>query len=129
MEEWLLYCVCTRLDSVQSLTADIGKTRNFVTFYEFYPTLACTIPARRSQGDSYLAERAGMAAADQPVTTPPTNRMPMSSLAVATMAINDTIDDVIDEMMTSTSGDESIVLRRLTKDPNPTKGEGQCPRS
>jgi hypothetical protein len=37
MEEWLLYCVCTHWDRVQSLTSDIGKTCNFVTFYEFLP--------------------------------------------------------------------------------------------
>jgi hypothetical protein len=46
-------------------------------------------------GDSYLAERAGTAAADEPVTTPLTNRMPMSSLALATMAIDNTMNDAL----------------------------------
>jgi hypothetical protein len=62
--------------------------------------------ARRLQGESYLAERAGAAAADQPVTTPPTNRTLMSLLAAATTAIDDTINDTINETTTLTSGDE-----------------------
>ncbi len=45
-----MYCVCTCWDSVQSLTLDIRKTCNFVTFYKFCPTLACTIRLDRAKG-------------------------------------------------------------------------------
>ncbi len=86
--------------------------------------------ACHSQGDSYLAERAGAAAAaavvDQPVTTPPTNRMLMSSLAVAMTAMDNTIDDAIDETRTLTSGDESIVptIALFNEGPESNRGGG-----
>jgi hypothetical protein len=80
--------------------------------------------ARCLQGNSYLAERAGAAAADQPVATPPTNGMPLSSLAAATTAINDTIDDEIDETMTLTSGDKSIVATIAPFNEGPTSNRG-----
>jgi hypothetical protein len=78
--------------------------------------------ARRSRGDSYSAERAGAAAADQPVTNPPTNRTPMSLLAAAMTAINDTIDGT----MTLASGDESIVamIPPFDKGPESNRGGG-----
>jgi hypothetical protein len=59
-------------------------------------------------------------AADQPVTTPPTNRMPMSLLVAATTAINDTIDGT----MTLTSGDESIVAMIMPFDKGPKSNRG-----
>jgi hypothetical protein len=76
------------------------------------------------RGDSYLAERAGAAVADQPVTTPPTNRMLMSLLAAATTAINDTINDVINETTTSTRGDKTIVaiIAPFNKGPKSNRG-------
>jgi hypothetical protein len=80
--------------------------------------------ARCSQGDSYSAERAGTAAADQPVTTPPTNRTPISLLAVATTAINDTINNAINERMRSTSRDESIVATIVPFDKGPESNRG-----
>ncbi len=82
--------------------------------------------ACRLQGDSYLAERAGTAAADQPVTTPPTNRTPISLLAVVTMAIDDTINDAINEMTMSTSRDKSIVamIAPFNKGPKSDRGGG-----
>ncbi len=80
--------------------------------------------ARRLQGDSYLEERAGVAVADQPVTTPPTNRTLMSLLAAATMAINDTIDDAINETTTLMSGDESIVARIAPFEEGPKSDRG-----
>ena len=66
-----------------------------------------------------MVERAGMAAADQPVMTIPTNRMPMTLLAVATTAIDDMIDDAIDETTTSTSRNESIVALIMPFDQGP----------
>ncbi len=82
--------------------------------------------ACRSQGVSYLAERAGTVAADQSVTTPPTNRTPMSSLAVAMTAINDTINDAINERTTSMSGVELIVttIGPFDKGPKSDRGGG-----
>jgi hypothetical protein len=67
--------------------------------------------AHCSRGDSYLAERAGTVAADQPVMTPPTNRTPMFSLAAATMAIDNTINDAIDETTTLMNGNELIAAK------------------
>ncbi len=60
------------------------------------------------------------------MTTPPTNRTPMFSLAVAMMAIADTIDDAINETMTLTSGDKSIVamIVPFNKGPESDRGGG-----
>ncbi len=72
------------------------------------------------RGDSYSAERAGAAAADQPVTAPPTNKLPMSSLAAATRAIDNTINGTT----TSTSGDKSIVATIAPFDKGPESNRG-----
>ncbi len=74
------------------------------------------------QGDSYSAERAGAAAADQLVTAPPTNRSPMSLLVGATTAIDNTIDGTT----TSISRDESIVtmIAPFGKGPESNRGGG-----
>ncbi len=72
------------------------------------------------QGDSYLAERAGVAVMDQPVTTHPTNRMLMSLLAAATMAI----DNKINGTMTSTSRDELIDAMITPLDEGPKSNQG-----
>ncbi len=72
------------------------------------------------QGDTYLAERAGAAAADQPVTAPPTNRTPMSLLAAAMTGINYTINGTT----TSTSGDELIVATIVPFDEGPKSDRG-----
>ncbi len=66
--------------------------------------------AHRFRGGGYLIEGAAAATVDQPMTTPLTDGMPMSLLAVATTVIDNTIDDAINETTTSTIGDKSIIV-------------------
>ncbi len=44
MEEWLLYCVCTRWNSVRSSTLGHQKLLKMYFFKSFWPTHTCTIP-------------------------------------------------------------------------------------
>ncbi len=76
--------------------------------------------ARCSRGDSYSAERAGTAVASIRDDSPDQQNV----LAVATRAIDDTVNDAIDETTTSTSGDESIVATIAPFDEGPESDQG-----